>query len=527
MRTVYASVLDMVPNASESASQCLQRLIGVATSWVEQGYKRKWNISVKLAFDGTAVVPAPNHSVRCATEEAGSCSLVTIEWNHPGDAGSDLRWTTVYNLARCEEGMQQSVAVRLSSPSTVVKPLTFTVGRPRLVDDILAAVPCFIGKQPIPKTPTVVSAPDVETFVESTLFATTRPLPVIVVSPDTWTNRPEVDPVDLQKTLLGFAQVVTLCDKWAAFKLTDCIGKELSCYNGAVRLYWPGLEPSSNPLDHPLYFPDSIRWHARNHQPLDHYLFRILVAISAFRFSEAPVVRTAREAIEKLKHQRIQQLLAQAKARGSEIQEIEEELEKAWDTISQLEQERDQLKEQVSELSSELGAQKAAWATAYSKPQSLSAPVTTESEVLSFSTVSGVVSWAKQKFSDTLFILDSAVDSALESPFQQPDRVAQLFEALDELVRRWRKDGKLGESWKVALRQKGFDYSDKISMTSRGKYGNDYTFMYEDNKWLFENHVTIGAKQADSCLSAHWIRDEKKKMLVIGSCGRHGTNTSS
>jgi regulator of replication initiation timing len=502
----------------------------VVTSWVEQGYLRKWAIPLKLVLDGTAVTPAPGHSIRCAIEEADSCNLGTIEWNHPGDPGLDLRWSTVCNLARCDQEIQLSVAVRLSSPSTIVKPLTYSVGRPRLIDDILAAVPCFVGKQPIPKNPTTVSAPDVVALVENALFSSDRLLPVVIISPNAWTDRLEFDPVDLQRSLLGFAQVVALRDRWAAFKLTDCIGKVLSCYNGAIRLYWPGLRLDSNPFDHPLYLPDSIRWHAQNNQPLDRYLFRLLVAISAFRFSEAPIVRSAREAIEKVKHQHIQQLLAQAKSGDSEIRQIEEELERAWDENTKLKLERDQAKEQISELSSELEAQKAAWATVqqpYTKPQSLSGPVTSEQEGPSFDNVAEVIAWAKSEFYETLIILDSAVDSAKDSPYQHPDRVAQLFQALDELVRRWKKDGKLGESWKIALRQRGFDYSDSISMTSRGKYGDDYTFVYDGKKRLFENHVTVGAKQPDSCLSVHWIRDDKKKTLVIGSCGRHGTNTSS
>ena len=247
MRTVYATVLDVIPNSPETPSECFQRLIGVATSWVEQGYQRKWAIPLKLALDGAAVVPAPDHIVRCTAEEADSCKLVTIEWSHPGDPGSDLRWSTVCNFARSDRGIQLSLAVRLSSSNVVVKPLTFTVGRPRLLDDILAAFPCFVGKQPIPKSPTVISAPDVAAIVESTLLSSDRPLPVVIISPNVWTERPEVDPTDLQKALLGFAQVAALRDKWAAFKLTDCIGKELTCYNGAVRLYWPGLKANSSP----------------------------------------------------------------------------------------------------------------------------------------------------------------------------------------------------------------------------------------------------------------------------------------
>lgn len=528
MRTVYAAVLDIVPNPPEAPIDCFQRLLSTLTTWVESRYKRKDVIAVKLAFDGIVVLPMQDHTVRCVLEKADSCELATLEWSLPGETGSDLRWSSICHLARYEQAIQLSVAVRLFSSSVVVKPLTFALGRPRLLDDVLAAAPCFIGNQKVPKVHIDLSAPDVTSFVEDTLLSSDRPIPVIVISPDSWTDRREVDPVRLQQALLGIAQVVALQDKWAAFKLSDCIGKELSCYNGAVRLYWPGLQENADPFDHPLYLPDSIRWHAQNGQPLDRYLFRLLAAISAFRLSEAPVIRKVQETLERLNHQRIQELLAQARAGGTQIQEIETELERAWDEIYQLRRERDEVKEQVSELSAELEAQKAAWATvqqATTGSQSGICPATSEPEAPKFCNVAEVVEWARKKFADTILILDSAVDSAIESPYQHPERVAQLFEALDELVRLWKKDGKLGAPWKVALKQRGFDYSDNISMTSAGKYGSDYTFVYQNKTLLFENHVTIGAKQADSCLSVHWLRDEKKKVLVIGSCGRHGRNT--
>jgi len=73
--------------------------------------------------------------------------------------------------------------------------------------------------------------------------------------------------------------------------------------------------------------------------------------------------------------------LAKAKAGGSQTQEIEAELERAWEEISELKRERDHAREQASELSAELEAQKAAWATvqqAYPKPQFLPGPTIPE-----------------------------------------------------------------------------------------------------------------------------------------------------
>lgn len=141
--------------------------------------------------------------------------------------------------------------------------------------------------------------------------------------------------------------------------------------------------------------------------------------------------------------------------------------------------------------------------------------------------VAQVVEWAIAKYPKTLLFLESAKVSAADSPYRHPVRLAQLLEVLDELVARWQKHKKLGQPWKTALKEKGFEYRERISHISLGKYGDDYNFMYEGRKQLFENHVTIGGKQANNCISVHWLRDEQKRILVIGICGRHGTTTRS
>jgi outer membrane murein-binding lipoprotein Lpp len=62
---------------------------------------------------------------------------------------------------------------------------------------------------------------------------------------------PELDR-DLAYDLAGIANVVVL-DSDATWALTDHLGARLSCYSGAVRLYWPRLSINENPYRHPLW----------------------------------------------------------------------------------------------------------------------------------------------------------------------------------------------------------------------------------------------------------------------------------
>jgi len=93
-----------------------------------------------------------------------------------------------------------------------------------------------------------------------------------------------------------------------------------------------------------------------------------------------------------------------------------------------------------------------------------------------FKTVSDAVKQAKNDFSGPLVFLDNAVYSAENSPYQEPERVYELFEALFVVAGDWKKKKeKLGRKWKDAICELGFDLRDRISKTTKTKYANDYS----------------------------------------------------
>ena len=69
--------------------------------------------------------------------------------------------------------------------------------------------------------------------------------------------------------------------------------------------------------------------------------------------------------------------------------------------------------------------------------------------------------------------------------------------------------------------------SNFISSTSKGKWSDDYTFIYDGRPQLFEWHVTLGAGAADTCASIHFLPDQNCGKLVVAHVGRHLTNTRS
>ena len=523
MRTIYAIQLHVCPPDTWTPGDCFADLVTRIGQWVEGKYQRQWNARVSLRADGCSATPLPGHHLLGTMRVAENTELFTLEWTHPADDDPSTAWVTNCVVARHGQLVQLAVILRLSTTKVVLRPVRFDLGRPRLVNELLANFSVSMDHWPVPTKVEALSSPQVQPYVENVLLNANRNLPVVMVSPDVWSGRYSVEPSTLLQRLMGFAHVAALSDKWAAFKLTDIVDKPLSCYDGAIRLYWPGFTLQDSPFPHKLFFPQSIRLHDEQGLPLPDHLFRTLSAVASYRYTEGSVIRDAHKAIAELERRRVEELREKIRAGAVEKDGLENQLLGALERIDQLTVERDQYK-------ADLAAQQTAWAEVQqamaaggpeaSEPRSESRP--------RFNTVLDAVEEAKKNFTGPLLFLDSALESAKDSPYKDPDRAYEIFEALALVAEHWRKHkGALGQSWNDAISQLGFDLRDQISMTSKGKYGDQYKFMYKGQRCLFEKHITIGAKQADKCLSVHWYRDDDDLVLAIGHCGRHLSNTTA
>ncbi len=89
-------------------------------------------------------------------------------------------------------------------------------------------------------------------FLEELLYRQGRRLPVIAIS-ETEAGTYRIDPNALARRVAGAAHIVHLTSD-ASWELTHALGKRMSVFNGAVRLYLPGLsEDTEDPHQHPLW----------------------------------------------------------------------------------------------------------------------------------------------------------------------------------------------------------------------------------------------------------------------------------
>lgn len=352
------------------------------------------------------------------------------------------------------------------------------------------------------------------------LLDASRPFPVVVVSHEVNTERPLVDVDRLAAGTAGLIKVYELADKWAAYRFTEEIGKPYSCYAGAVRIYWPGLTPTDDPFKHPAWMPWRLRQLGHTDE-LANELFTVGAEATSYRFFEPASIGTLRSTIEDEERQ------ARRAESSGDADQLLEQLIETEGTVKGLRAQLSETQGENQTLRQNLDAMLGAPAPAHA-PRS-HVPVEEEATTREPETVSEAVAMARAQFTHLTF-LDSAFESAESSPYRTPTRALEALQAIEEVASLWvigLSGGKNPGPLKNLFRQRGFEYKDDVSQTSRGKWGDEYMAKYNDQAIDISPHITIGAKQADTCLSVHMHWDKDSKNVVIAHVGRHKTNTKT
>ena len=136
---------------------------------------------------------------------------------------------------------------------------------------------------------------------------------------------------------------------------------------------------------------------------------------------------------------------------------------------------------------------------------------------------------AEERFPDDFVFLDSAYESAAESPFVNCGELWKHFEVMAQLTAIWRQNrGSLGDSFHATFKRLGLgDYKGHLSDTAATRHREHYLFTWNGTAQLFEEHFTLGSKDANTCLSLHFLRDEVHHRFIIGHVGRHLPNSQS
>ena len=521
MRTVYAAALEVGAQAEVSVS------LDYIGRWIQDWYLRQ-RLSVdvleSLGKGDLAVTPAEGHQLSIrhhASKETPDVQLVDLRWAYPDQYDKSLGWVIALSLLRQGGELLLSIEVAVTGLQLVIAPATIKLGSPRVIRDIARLRSVRLGGLPYSLTPELVGAEHVELLV-SELTDSNRPHPIVLVSRRVQDDLPMISSNELAERLAGVAKVYELADKWAAFRLTEEVGKPLSCYGGAVRLYWPRFNGQVDPFTHPLWMP----WQFKDADATERTLGQLCNMVfdaAAFRHVEPSSILRVRSTAEREAREAARSGGAKSEDELlNDLVDMEQKLKAVEVANAELLRDNKTLRENAAALVAH-----SAWMN--TAPTSQAQAQAGSFEPVVPASVAEAVRQAEAT-SQNLRFLPSAHSSAFASPYKHPERVLEALAALEEVASIWAEtigSGKAGGSVRQLFKARGFDYADDVSQTSRGRWGSEYSATYKGQEFDISPHITLGAKQPDTCLSVHWAWHKDEKVVLVAHVGRHKTNTKT
>lgn len=345
-----------------------------------------------------------------------------------------------------------------------------------------------------------------------------RNLPLVVISTVNFEPITRDLGESLARDLAGLA-IVGLVNEPASWAITEMLGKEWSCYNQAVRLYWPIKDRFRNAFRHPLWTAERLLETAKSPEAaallLRNTLRRQLLALSTYTISEpGTLVQIRQQASER----RFEELHARAQS-GGDWQALAEEYAKDNQTlkhrIADLEEEKSRLEDQVANLSV---------AFKYRDVGSAEQEIQPESEP-NTDTILDAVESARNQFAAELVFGANVSDSVdtLAQDAGPPDKIFEYPRTLAEMVR-IRKGQGLGKDMLAWLKEQGLKAStESETILNSGAEMQKRTW---DNgkggKRRFEKHLKPSeGTSPDRCVRIYFDYDDAAEQAVVAWVGRH------
>lgn len=523
MKTVYAIQFDICPHNGNTRASIVE-IESLIVAWVRRKYLKTSNIDLDFDFNEATISPLAQHTLVMKVQESDDYKYSQFEWTHPDELDNSLFWKTSLSVCADNEKIEISVVVRIEAAKFIVKPITgYTFGRPGIVDDVLSCFDCKIADETIP-THFERITDNVASFVSNILEDPKRILPVIMLSQDVWTDSTFVDPEMLQKRLLGFARVIVI-EKYAGFELTGLVGKQLSCYNGAIRIYWAGFSKESNPFSHQLYLEERLIDFKDQGSRIEWYLFRLLASVASLRYSEGMLSKKAILSFQNKRADEIARIRKELQENSLSVGEIEHELENSWNENERLQRELKESRDRIQELEVEIANHRENYRNMLEYQESAPLDSPAKAEPSEFDSVFSAVTEADNYFSKrSLFIWDSALESAEKSNFARPKEIFEALKAVTELGDIYFESLQSGESigtWEQFFAARGFKYAPTDGEMTVNLYGKERIHSHQNERKQMLKHITIGGGDRTNCVQIYFEPNEANQKIEVGYCGMH------
>ncbi|WP_315718269.1 MULTISPECIES: hypothetical protein [unclassified Bradyrhizobium] len=348
--------------------------------------------------------------------------------------------------------------------------------------------------------------------LESLMTSPLRRLPLILISD--LQGEPLAGDIHqrIAADICGLAHTCRL-DRKASWELTARLGKEWSCYNGAVRLFWPFRMNRDDFRTHPLWTYDHIMRHAES-EVIARDRFRNQLAE---RLIEASTFVADDPAFSNFEAEKIRTVSASSRASASESGDFKA-LADLYAT------ENDDLRSALAAKTTEIQTLQQnieALTIALRSGQSAAGDLVDEAPPTS---VSDAVQVARATLGDKLAFAEKIDESiaTLNPSAGPPDKVLRYLRTLGELSKALGDEG-LGKSVPIWLRDQGIDCSGESETIKNSKDARKRrTFTIGGNELYCEFHAKPSdGVSPDLCVRIYFAIGDKEPRVRIGYIGRH------
>jgi hypothetical protein len=522
LRPVYAARLTLRPVDDAAGDVVYPKAVDLATACLTEAARRH---RVEFAPEDLAADPAGDRPTDepLAGEGERRGWRGTVEHPHQRVARVSLR-TEV--LIRPEPGgadltLRQLVGAAPDGPTAEA----LRIDRPALVDDLFAAFAVSADNLPLSRRPRRYRPERIGGLVRR-LTDPERAVPIVVVS-KRGDGSTAVDASEMARRLAGIAMVVELADFATAFQLTERVGKELSCYEGAVRLYWPGFSPTADPYAHPLWLAAVIARKA----PGDELSWLLLRQIGAVAVEHIGLELDVPAAAEPDRPARSDDLARQRRDAAASEAELWELLADASLEIQLLKDQIAELKRENDELWTTLAESPDLWQRmkrARERREAEEQRADLQQRIEGLGGLADAVRLAAEVHGGPhVEFIEAAFKSAEKAPFQESPRKAyEALAAICAVAERYHTD-QLGKPFKQAFEELGQDYRGNVSQTALGQHGNHYTFTSSKGKIQVGPHLVVGLGNPRTSLRIYWHDDEAERRFIVCHVGEHLPDTTT
>ena len=451
--------------------------------------------------------------------ETSHGTLASFVLNEPIDDG---KFETHIDLAQFEIDLVLSCRLGTVSTDPALTPVSFEAHCPRIVRDLIQEDSWASGTGQVSIKNFRCSGHEAGQRLADAIWHVDRGLPIVVISERFGQTLHPSLASNLAFDLTGLATIVEI-DSDASWTMSKTKGSIWSCYDGAIRIYWPFSSARNHPNLHPF-------WIHRELIPvgvsIDKAADRIRHRIKRMVFEQS-AFQTMPLLISKIRqlHRDVQR----AQARDADAyEEIAEDygqendyLRRENTRLSDMIESRDDKIESLNDRIAELEDQKRALTDSRAWTQKVHSSDDQEYET-SPPTVEDAVQRAKRDCEHLIFGNDvqRGIDS-LATDAGPPSKILRYLCKLDEMTSQV-QGGELGMPIRQWLREQNIAYSpeqDNISAKDReSRTWNDSS----GSKRLFLDHLKPNdGTSPDRCVRIYFCHDEQLSKTIIGWVGRH------